>query len=186
MEHIGLEQMVGSRRTGSADKDGSLAVNKDVYIPSGNKWVRYDNNGHMIKGEDYRYGGWYYFNPTTGAMTKGMQYVPSNGGKWVYYDWTTGKMAHGEQYVNYDAQHTGWYLFDRYTGAMFHGDTYVRSNGGKWVRYDFTTGKMVKGLNRHDNSWYYFDSTTGAMQKGRVWVPEWKSWHWFDPTTGRG
>ena len=74
------------------DKDGSLAVNKDVYIPSGNKWVRYDNNGHMIKGEDYRYGGWYYFNPTTGAMTKGMQYVPSNGGKWVYYDWTTGKM----------------------------------------------------------------------------------------------
>lgn len=168
------------------DKDGSLAVNKDVYIPSGNKWVRYDNNGHMIKGEDYRYGGWYYFNPTTGAMTKGMQYVPSNGGKWVYYDWTTGKMAHGEQYVNYDAQHTGWYLFDRYTGAMFHGDTYVRSNGGKWVRYDFTTGKMVKGLNRHDNSWYYFDSTTGAMQKGRVWVPEWKSWHWFDPTTGRG
>lgn len=168
------------------DKDGSLAVNKDVYIPSGNKWVRYDNNGHMIKGEDYRYGGWYYFNPTTGAMTKGMQYVPSNGGKWVYYDWTTGKMAHGEQYVNYDAQHTGWYLFDRYTGAMFHGDTYVRSNGGKWVRYDFTTGKMVKGLNRHDNSWYYFDSTTGAMQKGRVWVPEWKSWHWFDSTTGRG
>lgn len=168
------------------DKDGSLATNKDVYIPSGDKWVRYDAQGHMIKGEDYRYGGWYYFNPTTGAMTKGMTYVPSNGGKWVYYDWTTGKMAHGETYVNYDAAHTGWYLFDQNTGAMFHGDTYVRSNGGKWVRYDFTTGKMVKGLNWHDNSWYYFDQATGAMQKGNVWVPEWRGWHWFDRTTGRG
>ena len=168
------------------DKDGSLATNKDVYIPSGDKWVRYDAQGHMIKGEDYRYGGWYYFNPTTGAMTKGMTYVPSNGGKWVYYDWTTGKMAHGETYVNYDAAHTGWYLFDQNTGAMFHGDTYVRSNGGKWVRYDFTTGKMVKGLNWHDNSWYYFDQATCAMQKGNVWVPEWRAWHWFDRTTGRG
>ena len=168
------------------DKDGSLAVNKDVYIPAGSKWVRYDKNGHMIKGEDYRYGAWYYFDQTTGAMTKGMKHVSSNGGKWVYYDWTTGKMAHGEQYVNYDAQHTGWYLFDQHTGAMFHGDTYVRSNGGKWVRYDFSTGKMVKGLDRHDNSWYYFDKTTGAMQKGRVWVPEWNNWHWFDSTTGRG
>lgn len=52
-------------------------------------------------------------------MTKGMKYIPSNGGKWVYYDSMTGKMVHGEQYVNYDAQHTGWYLFDQHTGAMF-------------------------------------------------------------------
>ena len=107
------------------DADGTMARNKDVYQRSnGGKWVRYDSNGHMIKGEDYRYGGWYYFDQTTGAMAKGMKYIGSNGGKWVYYDWTTGKMAHGEQYVNYDAQHTGWYLFDQHTGAMFHGDTY--------------------------------------------------------------
>ena len=39
------------------DGDGTVARNKDVYLRSnGGKWVRYDANGHMIKGEDYRYG----------------------------------------------------------------------------------------------------------------------------------
>ena len=168
------------------DADGTMARNKDVYQRSnGGKWVRYDSNGHMIKGEDCRYGGWYYFDQTTGAMAKGMKYIGSNGGKWVYYDWTTGKMAHGEQYVNYDAQHTGWYLFDQYTGAMFHGDTYIRSNGGKWVRYDRVTGKMIKGLHYQDGAYYYFDQTTGAMAHGRVWVSEWNSYATFDSVSGR-
>lgn len=139
----------------------------------------------MVKGEDYRYGGWYYFDQTTGAMSKGMKYIHSNGGKWVYYDWTTGKMAHGEAFVNYDSSHTGWYLFDQYTGAMFHGDTYIRSNGGKWVRYDRITGKMVKGLHYQDGAYYYFDQTTGAMAHGRAWVPEWNSYATFDSVTGR-
>mgnify|MGYP000001869652 FL=1 len=88
------------------DPDGTMAHDKDVYLSSGNKWVRYDGDGHMVKGEDYRYGGWYYFDQTTGAMSKGMKYIHSNGGKWVYYDWTTGKMAHGEAFVNYDSSHT--------------------------------------------------------------------------------
>ena len=168
------------------DSDGTMARNKDVYLPSsGGKWVRYDENGHMRKGEDYRYGGWYYFDPVTGAMAKGMRFVPSNGGKWVYYDWTTGKMAHGEQYVDYDAEHTGWYLFDVNTGAMFHGDTYVPSSGGKWVRYDRATGKMVKGLQAQDGAWYYFDQATGAMAHGNAWVPEWNKWAHFDEVTGR-
>ena len=128
------------------DADGTMAHDKDVYLRSnGGKWVRYDSNGHMVKGEDCRYGAWYYFDTTTGAMAKGMKHISSNGGKWVYYDWTTGKMAYGERYVNYDDQHTGWYLFDQHTGAMFHGDTYIRSSGGKWVRYDRVTGKVGKG-----------------------------------------
>ena len=167
------------------DADGTMAHDKDVYLSSGNKWVRYDGDGHMVKGEDYRYGGWYYFDQTTGAMSKGMKYIHSNGGKWVYYDWTTGKMAHGEAFVNYDSSHTGWYLFDQYTGAMFHGDTYIRSNGGKWVRYDRITGKMVKGLHYQDGAYYYFDQTTGAMAHGRAWVPEWNSYATFDSVTGR-
>ena len=168
------------------DADGTMAHDKDVYQSSnGGKWVRYDSAGHMIKGEDYRYGGWYFFDYTTGAMAKGMKYISSNGGKWVYYDWTNGQMAHGEKYVNYDSEHTGWYLFDDNTGAMFHGDTYIRSNGGKWVRYDRTSGKMVKGLHYQDGSYYYFDQTTGAMAHGKAWVPEWNDYAWFDNVTGR-
>lgn len=169
------------------DSDGTMAHDKDVYLRSnGGKWVRYDSNGHMVKGEDYRYGGWYYFDVTTGAMAKGISYVPSNGGKEVCYDRVTGKMLYGEQYVDYDRKIAGWYLFDRNTGAMTYGDVYLRSNGGKWVRYDRSSGKMVKGLQKQDGAWYYFDETTGAMAHGRTWVPQWNTWHMFDVVTGRG
>ena len=167
------------------DADGKMARNKDVYQRSnGGKWVRYDNNGHMIKGEDYRYGGWYYFDPITGAMAKGMQYVTSNGGKWVYYDWITGKMRYGQVHVNYDKAHTGWYMFDKVTGAMFHGFTYIKSDD-KWVYYDDVTGIMAKGYVKVNGAWYYFDKNTGKMAHGVTWVPEQKKWLYFDPVTGR-
>ena len=180
-----------------ADADGTIARDKDVFIPrdetdrsKGGKWVRFDRDSRMVKGEQYstkkNHVGWYWFDPTSGEMAHGMRHVPSNGGKWVYYDATTGIMAHGERYVDYDKAHTGWYLFDRNTGAMAHGDVYVRSNGGKWVRYDHTTGIMVHGLQYRDGSWYWFDRNTGAMAHGRTWVPDWRAWHDFDPVTGRG
>ena len=168
------------------DSDGTMAHDKDVYLRSnGGKWVRYDSNGHMVKGEDYRYGCWYNFDFTTGAMSKGMTYL-SNGNKWVYYDMVTGKMAHGEAYLNFDKEHSGWYLFDNITGARCTGDIFIRSNGGKWVRYDQKTGKMVKGLQKQNGLWYYFDPVTGAMAHGNTWVPQWQAWHYFDSVTGRG
>lgn len=168
------------------DSDGTMAHDKDVYLRSnGGKWVRYDSNGYMIKGEDFRYGVWYNFDFTTGAMSKGMTYL-SNGNKWVYYDMVTGKMAHGEAYLNFDKEHSGWYLFDNITGARCTGDIFIRSNGGKWVRYDQKTGKMVKGLQKQNGLWYYFDPVTGAMAHGNTWVPQWQAWHYFDSVTGRG
>lgn len=168
------------------DSDGTMAHDKDVYLRSnGGKWVRYDSNGHMIKGEDFRYGVWYNFDFTTGAMSKGMTYL-SNGNKWVYYDIVTGKMAHGEAYLNFDKEHSGWYLFDNITGARCTGDIFIRANGGKWVRYDQKTGKMVKGLQKQNGLWYYFDPVTGAMAHGNTWVPQWQAWHYFDSVTGRG
>lgn len=167
------------------DADGTMARNKDVYQRSnGGKWVRYDNNGHMIKGEDYRYGGWYYFDPVTGAMAKGMRHISSNGGKWVYYDWTTGKMRYGQVYVNYDKAHTGWYLFDKVTGAMFHGFTYLK-DGDKWVYYDDVTGIMAKDYVKVNGAWYYFSPSTGKMAHGVTWVPGQEKWLYFDPITGR-
>ena len=168
------------------DSDGTMAHDKDVSLRSnGGKWVRYDSNGHMIKGEDFRYGVWYNFDFTTGAMSKGMTYL-SNGNKWVYYDMVTGKMAHGEAYLNFDKEHSGWYLFDNITGARCTGDIFIRANGGKWVRYDQKTGKMVKGLQKQNGLWYYFDPVTGAMAHGNTWVPQWQAWHYFDSVTGRG
>ena len=55
-----------------ANQGGAKAVNKDVYQESnGGKWVRYDANGHMIKGWDTNDDGTYYFDLVTGAMAKG-------------------------------------------------------------------------------------------------------------------
>lgn len=152
-----------------ADADGSVATSKDVFIPineldrsAGGKWVRFDENSRMVKGEDFQDGNWYFFDFTTGAMAK------------------------GEAYLDFDIDHTGWYYYDEITGVMAHGDVYLHSSGGKWVRYDWATGKMIKGLNYYDGAWYYFDSATGRMAHELTWVPELGAWHRFDAVTGRG
>ena len=94
------------------DSDGTMAFSKDVYQPSsGGKWVRYNELGEMIKGEDYRYGGWYYFDPITGAMCKGWRTLPD--GRKVYYDLINGQMYHGWHVIDGRSYH-----FDEVTGAL--------------------------------------------------------------------
>lgn len=129
-----------------ADADGSIATDKDVFIPKdesdrskGGKWVRFDGNSRMIKGEQHStkagHVGWYWFDPTTGEMAKGMRHIGSNGGKWVRYDRTTGIMVHGLQY-----QDGSWYWFDRNTGAMAHGRAWV-PDWNAWHDFDRVTGR---------------------------------------------
>lgn len=171
-----------------AEEDGSIACNKDVFVPDSNtdrshgKWVRFDEQCRIVKGEDYRYGAWYYFNAKTGEMAKGITHISSNGGKWVYYDLTTGKMQYEERYINYDKSHTGWYYFDSKTGAMAHDFVYHRK-ANKWVYYDKYTGKMLYGEHCINNGWYYMDTVTGALAKG------WKQLKgkkvYYDPTSSR-
>ena len=63
---------------------GKMAVSKDVYKESyagiyadredgTGKWVRYDENGHMVKGEQMQDGAWYRFDEQTGAMGNGKE-----------------------------------------------------------------------------------------------------------------
>ena len=65
-----------------AVQGGAMTVNKDVYQESAagqwadkpdgtGKWVRYDENGHMVKGWQTTEKGTYYFDLITGAMAKG-------------------------------------------------------------------------------------------------------------------
>ena len=148
------------------DADGTMARDKDVFIPLSNddrsrgKWVRYDAEGRMVKGEDYRYNGWYYLDPVTGEMAKGFRYVPSNGGKWVFYDYVTGQMAHGERYI--DDSHgdePGWMCFDATTGAVVYG---WHDLPGKRVYYHAVTGRMLHGWHTIDGARCHFDEVTGA------------------------
>ena len=164
-----------------ADADGTIAHGKDVFIPkdesdrdAGGKWVRIDDDYTMVKGEDCRYGGWYYFDDITGEMLKGFVFVPSNGGKWVFYDYITGQMAHGERYID-DAHgdEPGWMHFDGVTGAVTYGWMDVATDDGtKTVYYDEVTGRMVYGWRDIDGMTCLFDRVTGeAVIRQKVeWV----------------
>ena len=171
-------------------ENGVMAVSKDVFIPNdpNNRkegiWVRFDQSGNLVKGENYYNGGWYYFDTTTGAMVKGVKHISSNGGKWVYYDVVTGRMAHGEAYLHYDKEHTGWYYFDQYTGRMAHDFVYIRQTN-KWVYYDKITGKMQYGERYINGGWYYMKPVTGALAKGRTWMASGNKWVYYDKITGR-
>ena len=104
-----------------SDANGAKAVSKDVYQESdGGKWVRYDENGKMVKGWNTNENGTYYFDPITGAMAKGdveIDGVPCS------FDETTGiglnlawKQENGKDY---------WYengLVDKRWAALNAGD----------------------------------------------------------------
>ena len=191
-----------------ANQGGAKAVNKDVYQESnGGKWVRYDTNGHMIKGWDTNDDGTYYFDLVTGAITKGDATID---GLPCSFDTVTGiglncawKHINGKDYWYeggkrqgydpnnaayrgkeiYDPASNGWYWLDNVQqGAKaVSKDVYQESSGGKWVRYD-ANGQMIKGWNTNADGTYYFDPITGAMAKGTTTIDGMT--YYFDPATG--
>ena len=191
-----------------ANQGGAKAVNKDVYQESnGGKWVRYDTNGHMIRGWDTNDDGTYYFDLVTGAITKGDATID---GLPCSFDTVTGiglncawKRINGKDYWYeggkrqgydpnnaayrgkeiYDPASNGWYWLDNVQqGAKaVSKDVYQESSGGKWVRYD-ANGQMIKGWNTNADGTYYFDPITGAMAKGTTTIDGMT--YYFDPATG--
>ena len=191
-----------------ANQGGAKAVSKDVYQESnGGKWVRYDANGHMIKGWDTNDDGTYYFDLVTGAMTKGDATID---GLPCSFDTVTGiglncawKRINGKDYWYeggkrqgydpnnaayrgkeiYDPASNGWYWLDNVQqGAKtVSKDVYQESSGGKWVRYD-ANGQMIKGWNTNADGTYYFDPIIGAMAKGTTTIDGMT--YYFDPATG--
>ena len=87
---------------------GRMAVSKDVYQESkaddeGNigKWVRYDADGHMVKGWQTAEAGTYFFDYTYGTMYKGDKVID---GVSYHFDETTGVLLSKEEHVhNYTA-----------------------------------------------------------------------------------
>ena len=191
-----------------ANQGGAKAVNKDVYQESnGGKWVRYDANGHMIKGWDTNDDGTYYFDLVTGAMAKGdivVDNLPcsfdtttgigcnlmwhSMDGKDYWYEagkrqgYDPNNAAYRGKEI-YDPASDAWYWLDNVQqGAKaVSKDVYQESSGGKWVRYD-ANGQMIKGWNTDENGTYYFDPVTGAMAKGTTTIDGMT--YYFDPATG--
>ena len=186
-----------------AVQGGAMTTNKDVYQDSnGGKWVRYDENGHMVKGWDVNENGTYYFDQITGAMAKGalllddVQYGfdPIMGTmldcQWLHTEvgdyWYEGGIRQGTEGRGkeiYDLASDAWYWLDAVDNGKkaVSKDVYQESNGGKWVRYD-ADGHMIKGWDTQGVDRFYFDPITGAMAKGVVMIDGIR--YWFDSRTG--
>ena len=190
-----------------AVQGGAMTVNKDVYQESAagqwadkpdgtGKWVRYDENGHMVKGWQTTDKGTYYFDLITGAMAKGagdIDGVPcafdeytgiALDGQWLtikgadfWYEKGVRQGLDGRGKEIYDPASDAWYWLD----AVDQGkkatskDVYQESAAGQWADKPDGTGKwvrydenghMVKGWQTTDKGTYYFDLITGAMAKG--------------------
>ena len=155
------------------DEDGSVAVNKDAFVPTNadrteGKWVRYDENGKMIKGEDYRNGGWYWFDPITGEMLKGYREITMADGnkKYVYYDDVNGQMVYDERETDGIA-----YKFNEGTGEGYNG--WADANGRQvWyengVRQGYKGNDITyRGKEIYDavsDAWYWLDNVEGGAK----------------------
>ena len=154
-----------------ADQGGAKAVNKDVYQESnGGKWVRYDANGHMIKGWDTNDDGTYYFDLITGAMAKGdivednlpCSFDTTTGigcnlmwhsmdGKDYWYEagkrqgYDPNNAAYRGKEI-YDPASDAWYWLDNVQqGAKtINKDVYQESEAGDWAENADGTGKWVR------------------------------------------
>lgn len=146
-----------------AADNGKMAVSKDVYQESnGGKWVRYDENGHMIKGWNTNDNGTYYFDLTTGAMYKGKVIIDGvscvfddNTGigvdcKWLEFDgvkyWYEGGRRQGLE----------WIVEKRFLiRRRMHGTGWMPSTAVRWqlIRMCIRNGRWQMGSLRCQRSY---------------------------------
>ena len=204
-----------------AVQGGAMTVSKDVYQesdagqwadkPDGTgKWVRYDENGHMVKGWQTTDKGTYYFDLITGAMAKGtgdIDGVPcafdeytgiALDGQWLtingadfWYEKGVRQGLEGRGKEIYDPASDAWYWLDSVDQGKkaTSKDVYQESKAGQWADRPDGTGKwvrydaqghMIKGWSADKR--YYFDPIYGTMAKGDA-VIDGRTYH-FDKNTG--
>lgn len=124
--------------------NGKKAVNKDVYQESGGgKWVRYDANGHMVKGWNVTEAGRFYFDTITGAMAKGQVQID---GQTYSFNENTG-VCESDGYNNYGlgvAYHSSsqirWYMSQ--SGASVSNETQMAQENTTSAPY--TAGSLTQ------------------------------------------
>lgn len=169
--------------------NGAVAKSKDVYQESSagdwgdvlngdearvGKWVRYDENGKMIKGWQSTADGQFYFDEIYGTMAKG--YCTINGAEY-YFNPVSGvldrKVATGL------SGYTGW----KYT----EGRDIWYENG---VRQGYSLDASYRGKEIYDplnDAWYWLDNANdGAKAVSKDVYQESEAGEWGDMTDENG
>jgi uncharacterized protein YjdB len=169
--------------------DGAKAVSKEVMMPytyrgkdSTAKWVRYDQNGTMIKGwyEVYADGLRIPRSPTrlNELVEWGSDYA--KGAKRYYYDPQTGAMVKGDRLIE-----STWYHFNENTGLGCSARTVV--NGLPHAYDAFGKGLDKKWLTIDGGDYWYengvrqgYDPKDRSYRGKEIYDPGTQGWYWLD------
>ena len=178
-------------------QNGAIAKSKDVYQESlagdwgettdenGNKigkWVRYDENGHMVKGWQTTEAGTYYFDLVYGTMAKGN--VTIDGKNYIFDQYTGILLSEADDSGN-SLDNDGWHPVS--------GESYWYENGERQgVKYndDGSVDTSYRGKEIYDpstNAWYWLDNVqNGAIAKNKDVYQDSLAGQWGDRTNENG
>lgn len=180
------------------------------WVLDGGTWYYATGSGALASGWLSLNGAWYWLDPSTHAMTTGVQTIGSceyifnstgkmmancwsNGdGSWMYHSSSSGAIDlkgimtdSGIQLIDDDGNaRTGWIESQ---GSRY----YCSANGviltgwqqiaGSWYYFN-SDGRMATGWLNDGGNWYWLDSASGIMKTG--WLSRGGTWYYLDAARG--
>ena len=201
----GLHACNGSAYWFSAS--GAMATG---WVLDGGTWYYATGSGALASGWLSLNGTWYWLDPSTHAMTTGVQTIGSceyifnstgkmmancwsNGdGSWMYHSSSSGAIDlkgimtdSGIQLIDDDGNaRTGWIESQ---GARYYCSasgvilTGWQQIAGSWYYFN-PDGRMATGWLNDGSNWYWLDSASGAMKTG--WLSLGGTWYYLDVARG--
>ena len=189
------------------NSSGAMATG---WVLDGGTWYYATGSGALASGWLSLNGTWYWLDPSTHAMTTGVQTIGSceyifnstgkmmancwsNGdGSWMYHSSSSGAIDlkgimtdSGIQLIDDDGNaRTGWIESQ---GSRY----YCSANGviltgwqqiaGSWYYFN-SDGRMATGWLNDGGNWYWLDSASGIMKTG--WLSRGDTWYYLDAARG--
>ena len=201
----GLHACNGSAYWFSAS--GAMATG---WVLDGGTWYYATGSGALASGWLSLNGTWYWLDPSTHAMTTGVQTIGSceyifnstgkmmancwsNGdGSWMYHSSSSGAIDlkgimtdSGIQLIDDDGNaRTGWIESQ---GARYYCSasgvilTGWQQIAGSWYYFN-PDGRMATGWLNDGSNWYWLDSASGIMKTG--WLSRGGTWYYLDAARG--
>ena len=206
----------GAMATGLHECNGSLywfnssGAMATGWVLDGGTWYYATGSGALASGWLSLSGAWYWLDPSTHALTTGVQTIGSceyifnstgkmmancwsNGdGSWMYHSSSSGAIDlkgimtdSGIQLIDDDGNaRTGWIESQ---GSRY----YCSANGviltgwqqiaGSWYYFN-SDGRMATGWLNDGGNWYWLDSASGIMKTG--WLSRGGTWYYLDAARG--